>query len=232
MLVEALEYTVAPSCTHLQAPLSQVIVSWETFQIQLQLCIDKWTRGSGEKGKERQLKRSEVEFLNKRMSSKPIKNGIVTFELFKKFCKWWAPTLATLITLSSEWQREEPLILHGFISRAEAEGLLSECKEGYFLVRFSESRAGWLALSFNEKKRNAIRRDHCLVSLDREGFTLFFGMDLKRTYETLGELVQKCRKLVKLVGSGSGKTETFGAVVPCYAPVWDNNNSSNGKSWG
>jgi hypothetical protein len=140
--------------------------------IKLQECVDRWTGGGRSSNSSslsahaptsdrrshprRQLTQPEIEFLKSRMSSRPLKKDIVAFEHFKKFAKWWSPTLTTLIALSSEWQCVTPVLLHGFIGRQRAEQLLNNESEGAFVVRFSESRPGWLAISFNEKRRSEV----------------------------------------------------------------------------
>ena len=163
------------------------------------------------------MERGEREFLRKRVSTGPLKNGIVTFQHFKKFCKWWAPTLTTLITVSGEWQSTDPVLVHGFVGRAAAEALLKAEKGGVFLIRFSESRPGWLAITFNEKPSHGTP-DHCLVEVTQTGFTLLFKDKAKHTHPTLSSLVDRCPKLETLAG-GNARKEAFASVVRNYATV-------------
>ena len=131
-----------------------------------------------------------MSFIRSRMKS--VKNNSISFENFKKFCDWFSPSLTTLITVSSEWQSEAPILLHGFVSRKVAEQILGDKDVGTFLIRLSESRAGWLAISFNDTRRDSRVTDHCLMSVDDKGFTLFFSKG-ERIYFTLSELVFECR---------------------------------------
>jgi len=210
-------------------------VSWEIFEEALQRCIDHWTK-VGSKSSCRKLRPIEKKFVKARLSSEELRNDMVTFDHFNEFCKWWSPSLKTLITLSSEWQCEQPLLLHGFVGRSESEKTLKAQSVGTFLIRLSESKPGWLAITFNDSKKSTkhnkikIKPDHCLVNVDDKGFTLFFAKG-RRSYETLSDLVFDCRKLVKLAEGGDKRAE-FGRVISNYATSGNAGGGSNESSNG
>ncbi|GMH50380.1 hypothetical protein TrRE_jg1132, partial [Triparma retinervis] len=198
--------------------LRRVVVSWEVCETALQHCIDRWTKATALSC--RRLTNKEMRFIKSRMTSlSQVKDDLITFENFKKFCEWFSPSLTTLIRVSSEWQCQRPLLFHGFVGRFDAEAMLKGKDVGTFLIRLSESKPGWLAISFNDLRKSStkvkIRQDHCAMSVDEKGFTLFFAKG-QRIYDTLTDLVYECRKLVVLP-SGMDKKEAFGKVVVNYA---------------
>ena len=147
-----------------------------------------------------------------------VKDDLITFENFKKFCEWFSPSLTTLIKISSEWQCQSPVLLHGFVGRFDAEKMLKGKDFGTFLIRLSESKPGSLAISFNDLYKSntkvKIRQDHCAMSVNEKGFTLDFKKGGHRLYDTLTDLIYECKKLIKLP-NGETKEEAFGKVRIC-----------------
>jgi len=218
-------------------------VDWETFVNALSAVVKRWTKG--ENTTARELNLDEREFLKERMNSsrsKRIKgNGDVriTFEDFVIFCDWLGPTLKTLNSISSEWQSTDPKLVHGFIGRSATEHMLQKSPlPGVFAIRFSESRAGWLAISFNDTMKRGGKvssSNHCLVAVAEDGFTIYFQKG-RRKYPTLAELIQECKKLRFLFSEKNthlDKNEAFGVAplsVYAYVGGWDGNSSSSVKS--
>jgi len=199
--------------------LKKVVVSWECCETAIQHCIDRWTKATAVTC--RRLTTREMRFIKSRMTSlSQVKNDLITFENFKKFCQWFSPSLTTLIRVSSEWQCVTPLLFHGFVGRHDAEVMLKGKDQGTFLIRLSESKPGSLAVSFNDVKTSSsgakkIKQDHCAMSVNERGFTLFFARG-QRMYDTLTDLVYECRKLVMLP-DGMDKREAFRRVIANYA---------------
>lgn len=78
-------------------------------------------------------------------------NGdVISLDAFVEFSLWWAPLMTTLSLLKNDWASTEPIRVHGFISRIEAERQLLQRERGTFLLRFSESQPGELVVSFTE----------------------------------------------------------------------------------
>lgn len=87
---------------------------------------------------------------------------------------------------------DAPPLLHGFASRREAEALLKGTKPGTFLVRFSTSHLGLLAISFvvaaaagGQEGEGAAAAaadvvQHCLVRVTPQGCDLFVETGRKR----------------------------------------------------
>ena len=79
----------------------------------------------------------------------------ICLKTFKRFCRrWWEPVMTTLSRIPEEWESDNPVKVHGFIDRLEAERkLLKTNQPGMFLLRFSESRPGDLILTFTYEVR-------------------------------------------------------------------------------
>lgn len=121
----------------------------------------------------------------------------------------WTPVATALRLLASLWCRQSPHpLLHGFQSRRRAEALLQGTRPGTFLVRFSTSHLGLLAVSFvvpggKTGAEEGAQGDsgvgvvqHCLVRVTPQGCDLFVETGRKR-YETFA--VRAC---AELEGSG------------------------------
>jgi hypothetical protein len=133
----------------------------------------------------------------------------VTVKGFAAFWGWFARLMGTLAKLQELWCQVAPMLLHGFVDRAQAESMLARCRSGTFLVRFASraQHAGWLAVSFkdrassggdaganeNEEQDLGGRVEHCLIRVDADGFVIFFA-DSGMKYPSLQELVQQCNK--------------------------------------
>ena len=96
----------------------------------------------------------------------------ICLKTFVKFCQsWWEPVMTTLSRILEEWASDNPVKVHGFIGRLEAECKLLEINQaGVFLLRFSESHPGSLILTFTYEVRKYILvpDTHLFVSRIRE----------------------------------------------------------------
>ena len=184
------------------------------------------------------------------MTSKKAKNrrrsSSINFEDFVSFCKWFSPTLVTLNSISSEWQCCTPTkLIHGFCCRDTTERMLeSNPKPGVFLIRCSETKPGWLALSFNDEKKSRggileVKSDnHCLVQVEDDGFTIYFQKNQRRKYAQLRDLILSAKKLKTLHsdtiadGIGVSKEHLFSSLqLSVYAFVQNfDGNSSNSRN--
>lgn len=104
----------------------------------------------------------------------------------------WVPVLQSLRRLAREWLCVSPPLLHGFAGRVEAEAMLRGKEEGTFLVRFSTSHLGLLAISFVAPPAGVVQ--HCLVQATSEGCDLFMSPARKR-YACLEDLLRDCSNL-------------------------------------
>ena len=81
----------------------------------------------------------------------------ITIEAFTEFSKWWGPLITTLSRLRNDWSSTSPVRVHGFVGRQKACKMLLEKEVGTFLLRFSESVAGALVISFTEQVSRGFR---------------------------------------------------------------------------
>lgn len=100
--------------------------------------------------------------------------------------------LNSLRRLAREWLCTAPALLYGFAGRHEAEEMLRGKEEGTFLVRFSTTHLGLLAISFRSAGSTAIQ--HCLVQVTSEGCDLFMEPARKR-YACFEDLLRDCANL-------------------------------------
>lgn len=130
------------------------------------------------------------------------------------FCKWWAPLLQSLSILNAEFSCKNPIIIHGFLNRQKTEEkLLSVDKVGVFLLRFSESQAGYLVVSFTDMEKGApMKVHHCLVNVGTDGVSIYFERG-ECKYSSLQELVMNCSNLLILYPNTS-KEIAFDEILP------------------
>jgi len=118
--------------------------------------------------------------------------------------------LNSIRLLAREWVCESPPLIFGFASRTDSEAMLVEKDVGTFLVRFSTTHLGLIAISFVSLKNTPDRGSggggggdgrpptqiqHCLVQVFSDGCDLFLGSGRQR-YANFKELIQECRNLV------------------------------------
>ncbi|CAM9474344.1 unnamed protein product, partial [Heterosigma akashiwo] len=86
-----------------------------------------------------------------------------------------------------------------------AESLLQYSPEGTFLIRFSDSQQGWLAISFAAEggskegatadHHNRKRIQHCLVEVQADGCSIVFSKGHRRKFSSLKRLIYECSVL-------------------------------------
>ena len=91
-------------------------------------------------------------------------------------------------------------VIHGFISRVEAERCLNEKEAGTFLLRFSETKPGKLVISFNleseaSPSRVQLEVQHCLVTVEENNFSIDFQQGNSQSYLNLTNLIEDCQRL-------------------------------------
>lgn len=155
-------------------------------------------------------------------------SGRVTPTHFAAMCQWWVPVLDTVARLNDDWRRiNQVRRIHGMVDRVTAENLLIHRPLGTFLLRFSESQAGLLVISFvstadagtsphDEPELTEVKEvetrlvHHCLVTAEDDGCVIFFEGGVWRKYATLSDLILDCKRLV-FVEPDVPKTAVFEA---------------------
>jgi len=168
------------SCGAMQDLTNKADESWSSKQIRL-------------------LSEEDLEYVRQKVAP----DGLVHFANFRDFCRnWWEPLLVTVRRLRHEWNSESPRLILGFIDRKSAENLLQNSREGTFLIRFSDTKAGWLAITFTleiEKKEPELSSESCvqhvLVDVQADGCVISFLEKGKRKYSTLQSLIQDSKGL-------------------------------------
>jgi len=123
------------SCGAMQDLTNKADESWSSKQIRL-------------------LSEEDLEYVRQKVAP----DGLVHFANFRDFCRnWWEPLLVTVRRLRHEWNSESPRLILGFIDRKSAENLLQNSREGTFLIRFSDTKAGWLAITFTRDRKERTR---------------------------------------------------------------------------
>lgn len=181
----------------------------------------------------REVAESDLLFMRARIHAAAPKGAAatdrVTLPHFVSLCRWWAPVRDTIARLADDWRctHPTPRIL-GLLDRRTAKDLLSVKRVGSFLLRFSESDAGKLALSYvcakdapsGRQSGNALKQapaqveagkagktgevtvQHTLVQVQEDGVTISFQGGTTGRYPTLSSMVLDC-KLLKFVAPAS-----------------------------
>jgi hypothetical protein len=79
-------------------------------------------------------------------------------------------------------------LVYGLISRDKATSMLQGKCEGTFLIRFSDSQIGCLAVAFVEDTKDGLKVSHTLIDCRSQGFTIRL-FDGSFTYPTLPGLL-------------------------------------------
>ncbi|CAN0489215.1 unnamed protein product, partial [Laminaria digitata] len=77
--------------------------------------------------------------------------AMISIEAFVRFSKWWARVMATLSRLRDDWSSTDFVRVRGFVGKQTAIDMLLDKEIGTFLLRFSETEAGALAISLAEQ---------------------------------------------------------------------------------
>jgi len=142
-------------------PGSMHETTWFRFANILQIHYLRATRQDPAKPT-RSLSKFDLEYLHReKFNSKPT----ITQDDFEKFWDWFGKVMHKI-------RHQKPFIylwlqglIYGFLSKPEAERLLFRQPVGTFVARFSERRAGQIAIAFSKKDKNTGRVDikHYLV---------------------------------------------------------------------
>jgi hypothetical protein len=119
----------------------------------------------------------------------PNDDGLVGFDQFVAFAKWWSPVARVVAWLGSSWRggmvadgggdgsgggeaatataTRVVTVVHGFLDRGESNEKLRGQEAGTFLFRFSESKPGKLVIAVNDQVPDSARiaTNHCLVDV-------------------------------------------------------------------
>jgi hypothetical protein len=102
-------------------------------------------------------------------------------------------------------------VVHGFIARDLAQSMLAQCVVGTFILRFSDSNSGCLAIAYVmpvAAAGGARKIDHFLIKLTPRGYALTLANKTELVYPTLSELLLKCQ-LLQFVYPGFDKRDIF-----------------------
>lgn len=171
----------------------------------------------------RRLTKDDARFLFHRMQldrSWAVNSGrghvdyVVDRSRYVVFCEWWAPLIHSLTILNAEFSCKTPILIHGFLNRQKTEEtLLSANEVGVFLLRFSESHAGYLVVSFTDVDSvGAMKVHHCLVNVGEDGVSIYFERG-ECKYLSLQELVMNCSNLLILYPN-IRKEDAFDEILP------------------
>jgi len=120
--------------------------------------------------------------------------GYVGLSEFGTFWPWLHSFIACVQKIREHWVATDPIQVQGLISRQVTNEMLRGKPIGTFVLRFSENNPGCLAVGFVDTDNTA---QHVLINTHQRGFTIFLT-DGDMTYETLPELIMKCRRLLYL----------------------------------
>jgi len=118
----------------------------------------------------------------------------VTLPAFAAFCQWFSPFCNLVYRIAPVWCSKSPKLIHGVLSRMDTEQMLKGLPTGSFILRFSETVKGCIAVDFVDEGATV---KHTLITPLQNGFTITL-MEGERTYDTLQELVMKCKRLTIL----------------------------------
>jgi len=88
------------------------------------------------------------------------------------------------------WNR----LIYGLLSRDDATLNLKGKAVGTFLLRFSDSNPGCIAVAFVDDNKQVA---HALIRPEQQGFRILLA-DGDKLYSSFPELIMKCRKLTIL----------------------------------
>jgi hypothetical protein len=172
----------------------------------------------------RRLTKDDAKFLFHRMqldqssvvtSTRGHVDYLVERSRYMVFCEWWAPLLQSLTILNTEFSCKKPILIHGFLNRQKTEETLLSAKEvGVFLLRFSESHAGYLVVSFTDLENEGapMKVHHCLVNVGNDGVSIYFERG-ECKYLSLQELIMNCSNLLILYPN-IRKEDAFDEIMP------------------
>ncbi|EWM30623.1 transcriptional repressor [Nannochloropsis gaditana] len=152
----------------------------------------------------RVLSDHDIMFLRSKLATQA-NSDMVMAKDFEAFWQWWSLVFSALEIIYREWLCEAPTpVVIGFSGRKESEAALKEKPSGTFLLRFSTSHLGLLAISFVAPPPSPSASvpppspgsapvgppiQHCLVRVTEKGCELFMEPGRKR-YDDLQALLE------------------------------------------
>jgi len=135
----------------------------------------------------------------------------VSITVFSRFwSQWFYPFCLTICSIRLMWEQKEPKLIHGLISKQEAETQLQNTPSGTFLIRMSDSQPGCFSLMFFDTSSRNPRVRYLLIQPTGSGdFELSAGTNMKKA--SLSDIVLSLKKLKQLHTSNGlvGKREAF-----------------------
>jgi hypothetical protein len=137
------------------------------------------------------------------------RGGKLSFAAVNK--RWhWFTTLEKLVQkIGYVWWQEEPRLCQGIISRYTSEQMLRGQPKGTFILRFSESQAGFIAVDYVHSRRGVV---HTLIDANGPRFKSFervHDRNVEREYATLPELIMSL-SFFRYVYPKVNKEDVFG----------------------
>jgi hypothetical protein len=110
------------------------------------------------------------------------------------------------------WEQKEPKLIHGLITKQDAEDQLQNTPSGTFLIRMSDSQPGCFSLMFFDTSSRNARVRYLLIQPTGNGeFELSAGTNMKKA--SLSDIVLSLKKL-KQLHTSSGLLEKRDAFEP------------------
>jgi len=117
------------------------------------------------------------------------KGGKINFNAVKKRWHWFITLERIVQKIGYVWWQEEPRLCQGIVSRSTSEQMLRSQPKGTFILRFSESQAGFIAVDYVHSRRGVV---HTLIDANGSRFKSFeriHDRNVEREYDTLPELI-------------------------------------------
>jgi len=162
----------------------------------------------------RPLSRSDCNYLSLLLCTRfGAQEAEVSITVFSRFwSQWFYPFCLTICTIRLMWEQKEPKLIHGLISKQEAENQLQNTPSGTFLIRMSDSQPGCFSLMFFDTSSRNHRVRYLLIQPTGSGdFELSAGTNMKKA--SLSDIVLSLKKL-KQLHSSNGLFEKQDAFEP------------------
>jgi len=117
------------------------------------------------------------------------KRGKISFNAVQKRWHWFTTLEKIVQKIGYVWWEEEPRLCQGIVSRSTSEQMLHGQPKGTFILRFSESQAGFIAVDYVHSRRGVV---HTLIDANGARFKSFERVNeqnVEREYTTLPELI-------------------------------------------
>jgi len=115
--------------------------------------------------------------------------GKISYTAVKKRWHWFITLERIVQKIGYVWWQEEPRLCQGIVSRTTSEHLLQGQPKGTFILRFSESQAGFIAVDYVHSRRGVV---HTLIDANGSRFKSFervHDKNVEREHDTLPELI-------------------------------------------